>query len=117
MRVAEEYDDDGNPIYTTTVKLVVGQIMETDIEQRNADMQQATQELQQHVNVALGPPPDHADLMISDAFFNCEPVNDLHPDNRDEVAKAAEAFRQELPADWRERYTVDWLLADFYERL
>ena len=54
---------------------------------------------------------------ISDAFFNCNLVNDASSQDEEEITSAAHEFNRHLPEGYRSRYSVKWLVSDFYERL
>ena len=115
IRIAERYDDQGDPIYSITLKQVIGQIMETDTASRNADLDQLAADLGDMTGLSVVNDGGIEGIMLSDAFFNCELVADAAYDY--EVMDAAKRFNAELPEPFRSQFTVEWLFADYYERL
>lgn len=118
IRIAEDWNDDGTPIYTTTLQLKLGELMETDCIRRDAEIDQISASFeeiigQQVTNDGL------ESAIISDAFFNCELTAGLvyHDGEYVGMRAAAEAFNAALPSPLKERYTPDWLVEDFNSRV
>lgn len=74
---------------------------------------EAIQELHQ-----MGPAEDWPDETVSDAFFNSEQIIRIENCyNGKAVRAAAKEFVERLPHWAREKYTVFWLVNDYYRRL
>lgn len=117
MKVATDYGEHGEPIYTTTVRLKCGELIETDIDARNESLNRATDELRQRTGLDIAR-ADVLDAEVSDMFFNCEAAND-NPDYTDthKLLAAARKFHAELLPQFQERYSVPWLVQDYLDRV
>lgn len=128
VRIAEEYDDFGGPVYTTTLRRVIGQIMETNTVRIDAEADQLAAYLSEATGRHETNNRSTEEAMISDAFFNCEFVNEMSEgpgivrgDESEEfivaLNEAAERFWEALPEPYRVRFTPEWLIDDFMRRV
>ena len=125
IRIAYGNDQDGTPIYTTTLKLVLGELMETETVRRDAEMDQVAAHFSEQLGIPVGNDQGHEEGVIGDAFFNCEFICELHANGapREEneyrlaIMTAAETFNAALPELFQSRYPTAWLFDVFFKRL
>lgn len=121
MRILIETDTDanGDPIYGKTLGQAIGEIMETETERRDASMDQHAAMFTELLGRPVTGGQGMEAVMLSDAFFNCQPVVELEMVEGEypELATVAATFNAELPEPFRSSYTAEWLVKDFYDRL